>query len=222
MSVTSITLANNQIGVEGLVANEIGDVGTSALADALKVNRSVATIILFTNNICDEGASALADALKVNTSVTCISLWNNRIGDKGAAALAGAIEVNMSVTTIDLDENLIGNKGAAALVNALQVNTSLTCIDLDCNAIDESNRASIDALIARNKRFRSLFLFDARQMLLSLMCADECGVVWPYLLESATDGIIAADAAETIRAEFKGGVMAERRRRLHAGLPGPN
>jgi hypothetical protein len=56
-------------------------------------------------------------------------------------------------------------------------------------------------------------------MLLSLMCADECGVVWPYLLgRGNTDGKIAADAAETIRAEFLEDVVAERRRRLQ-GLP---
>jgi hypothetical protein len=56
-------------------------------------------------------------------------------------------------------------------------------------------------------------------MLLSLMCADECGVVWPYLLgRGCTDGTIAVDAGETIRAEFLSDVVAERRRRLQ-GVP---
>jgi hypothetical protein len=92
-------------------------------------------------------------------------------------------------------------------------------IDLADNAIDESNRASIDALIARNKRFRSLFLFDARRLLLSLMCADECSVVWPYLLGiGSTDGIVAPADVESIRAEFENDVVAERRRRLQ-GTP---
>jgi hypothetical protein len=46
--------------------------------------------------------------------------------------------------------------------------------------------------------------------------ADECGVVWPYLLESGDtgDGVVAADAAETIRTEFEGDIVAERRRRI--------
>jgi hypothetical protein len=96
------------------------------------------------------------------------------------------------------------------------VNTSLTSIDLAENAIDESKGASVEALIARNKRFRSLFLFDARQMLLSLMCADECGVVWPYLLERVDKdiGIVAPADVETIRAEYLSDVVVERRRRL--------
>jgi septal ring factor EnvC (AmiA/AmiB activator) len=58
-----------------------------------------------------------------------------------------------------------------------------------------------------------MFLFDARRMLLSLMCADECSVTWPYLLvKGDTDGIVAPDNLETIRAEFAS-VVEERRRR---------
>jgi hypothetical protein len=50
-------------------------------------------------------------------------------------------------------------------------------------------------------------------MLLSLMCADECGVVWPYLLASGDkDGIVAPDNVEMVRAEFAA-VVEERRRR---------
>jgi hypothetical protein len=95
----------------------------------------------------------------------------------------------MSVTSIDLNANEIGDEGAAALIDALEVNTTLISgYFLNDNAIDESNRASVKALVyalsVRNCHFRSLFLFDARQMLLLLMCADEYGVVWPYCLTS--------------------------------------
>jgi Ran GTPase-activating protein (RanGAP) involved in mRNA processing and transport len=208
-SVTSIGLGNNKIDAEG----------ASALADALKVNTSVSNISIGDNEIGNEGAAALADALKVNTSVMTIYLNNNSINDEGVAAIADALELNMLLTNIDLRGNQIGNEGTAALFDALQVNTSLTTIDLAGNAIDESHRASVNALVARNKRFRSLFLFDARRMLLSLMCADECGVVWPYLLGcGSTDGIVAPAEVETIRAEFENDVVAERRRRLQ-GMP---
>jgi Ran GTPase-activating protein (RanGAP) involved in mRNA processing and transport len=202
--VTSIYLTFNKISAEG----------AAALADTLKEDPTVTTIGLSSNKFGDEGATVLADALKVNTSVTNIYLGNSGIGNEGAVAIAEAIEVNASVTTTYLDSSEIGDEGAAALVDALQVNTSLTSIDLDDNPIDESIRTNVDALVARNKRYRSLVLFDARQMLLSLMCADECGVVWPYLLGSGnTDGILAPDAEAAIRAEFLDDVQAERRRR---------
>jgi hypothetical protein len=123
------------------------------------------------------------------------------------------------VTKINLSYNNIGDEGAAALADALKVNTSVSNIDLICNRIDASHISRVDTLIARNKRLRCLFLFDARQMLLSLMCADECGVVWPYLLKSGdTDGVVAPVNVAAIRAEFKN-VVVERRRRLQATTP---
>jgi hypothetical protein len=71
--------------------------------------------------------------------------------------------------------------------------------------------------LARNDRLRHLFFFDARQMLLSLMCADECGVVWPYLLDGddMDVGVSSDINVETLRAEFAA-VVEERRRRALA------
>jgi len=55
-------------------------------------------------------------------------------------------------------------------------------------------------------------------MLLSLICADECGVVWPYLLDGAdVAALIAAMPGnlDSLRAEFAV-VIEERRRRAAA------
>jgi hypothetical protein len=47
-------------------------------------------------------------------------------------------------------------------------------------------------------------------MLLSVMCADECDVVWPYLLESdnITDGVAAPHDVDALRATFASIVAA--------------
>jgi hypothetical protein len=98
------------------------------------------------------------------------------------------------------------------------VNTSVTSIHLDKSRIDPSDLAHIDELTARNKRLRHLLLFDARRMLLSVLCADECGVVWPYLLEKEDiDVILALGNVETLRAEFAV-VVEERRRRAASAV----
>jgi hypothetical protein len=56
-------------------------------------------------------------------------------------------------------------------------------------------------------------------MLLSLLCADECGVVLPYLLdEEDVDAITALDNVKTLRAEFAV-VVEERRRRAAIAVP---
>jgi hypothetical protein len=126
--------------------------------------------------------------------------------------------VNASVTYIDLNNNNINDEGASALVDALKVNTAVTTIHLHHNAFDESNRGRIDELMARNKRLRHLFLFDARRMLLSVTCSDLCSVVLPYLLnKDDIDAVVALGNVETIRAEFAA-VVEERRRRAAAAL----
>jgi hypothetical protein len=92
------------------------------------------------------------------------------------------------------------------------LNTSVTDIGFE----DESEWDIITALVARNKRFRSLFLFDARQMLMSRLCSDEFGVLWKYFIASSAgddDGAV-PDNVESIRIELAA-VVNERQRREH-------
>jgi hypothetical protein len=91
----------------------------------------------------------------------------------------------------------------------------VTIISLHNNDINASILATVRGLIARNKRLRHLFLFDARRMLLSVMCADECGVVWPYLFGRGSRrltwtrvGIAAPDDIDALRATFASIVAA--------------
>jgi Ran GTPase-activating protein (RanGAP) involved in mRNA processing and transport len=183
------------------------------LSQTMESLHEMESVKLGAANIDNDGVRALANALKENTTVKAIYLDNNVIGAEGASTLADAIKVNTTVTRINISSNVIGAEGATALADALKVNMSVTTINLRSNGISKSNGVSFDALVARNKRLRCMFLFDARRMLLSLMCADECGVVWPYLLKSGdTDSKVAPDNVDAIRTEFEG-VLAERRNR---------
>jgi hypothetical protein len=196
-----------------LYSNEIDARGASALAEALKVNTSVTQINLRANEIGTEGALVLAEALKVNAALRNIDLCWNKFGAEGALAFAEALQVNSSVTHIALVYNLSSAEGVLALVEALKVNTSEIEIDL----FDDFGE-----LMARNKRLRHLFLFDARNMLLSVLCADECGVVWPYLFgadHAEFSDVCKASIVnvDNIRAEFAA-IVEERSRR--AATPG--
>jgi hypothetical protein len=159
--------------------------------------------------------SRFADTIRTLDQKDTVSLVRCGLGGEDAAALAEALKVNVSVTTIDLSSNYISDEGAAALADALKMNTSVTFIYLSSNNIDESILATIRELINRNKRLRHLFLFNARRMLLSVMRADECGVVWPYILESGniTDGIAAPDDIDALRATHDS-IVVERLRHL--------
>jgi hypothetical protein len=117
-----------------------------------------------------------------------------------------------ALTLINLYDNKIGADGAETLAHTLQSMTALTTHGLGGNKIAESTRAVVEDLLVRNKRLRALFLFDARQMLLTLLSPGACGVLWPYFVADVTDGVEAPDDIEELRAVYAA-IVKERRLR---------
>ena len=74
----------------------------------------------------------------------------------------------------------------------------------------------MDPVVIASTEARRVFFFDrAQRQLLSLMCADECGVVWPCLLKNGVFQCFEPFHVEPLRAEFAV-VVEERRRRAIA------
>ena len=67
--------------------NSIGNKEAIALAEMLKVNKSLEWLILSKNSIGDNGAKALAKMYNDSTSLVWLILFDNPIGDKGKIAL---------------------------------------------------------------------------------------------------------------------------------------
>ena len=113
-----------------LVITNIGAEGAKFLAEALKVNTSLKRINIGCSNISAEGAKYLAGALEVNTSLEKLYLGDNNISAEGAKYLADSLKKNTSLKEIKLNENNIGAEGAKYLAGALKVNTSLEKVSL--------------------------------------------------------------------------------------------
>jgi len=142
---------NNTLTSIVLYGNRIDDESTQALAEALKANNTLTSIDLSHNKIGAEGAQALAEALKTNNTLTSILLHRNQIGCGGTQALAEALKINNTLTSITLGYNKIGAEGAQALAEALKTNNTLTSIDLTSSQIgDESAQALVEALKGNN------------------------------------------------------------------------
>ena len=136
-------LRENTLKTLDLSGDEIGDAGATALADALRVNKSLETLDLDDNHIGDAGATALADALLVNETLETLFLTRNEIRDAGATALADTLLVNETLKNLFLDDNYIGEAGATALAGALHVNKSLKTLYLSGNYIGDAGATAL-------------------------------------------------------------------------------
>ena len=107
--------------------NSIGPAGAAALAEALKINKTVTTIYLgcafARRRARSAGArAAAAAALLAFVARSCAGGGTrapvNSIGDAGAAALAEALKINKTVTTIDLSSAFARRRARSAAARA--------------------------------------------------------------------------------------------------------
>lgn len=114
----------------------------TALADALKVNRSLENLELLLINIGNAGGEALAGTLIVNTTLTELSLHRCDLGN--IRGLTHMLKVNRSLRVLHLAQNDFGDVGGKALATALKVNTTLLhlslsdCLQQDITALAEA------------------------------------------------------------------------------------
>jgi Leucine Rich repeat len=141
-----------------LVLNSVGDVGASAIAAALRTNKSLTLINLMGNSIGPVGATTLAEVLISNRTLQVLGLGGNSVGDGGAVEIAGALCTNKSLKKLSLVENSIGNVGVMALAEALKVNTSLKVLYLGENKFRLTGLSSLAEALAENKALRKLML----------------------------------------------------------------
>ena len=87
---------NKTVQVLNLRDNEIGDKGTTALADALKVNFCLVPRMFFLSLVTALGnpSSLVVLFVQVNSTVTDLNLRFNKFGDAGTIALSEALKVS--------------------------------------------------------------------------------------------------------------------------------
>lgn len=113
-------------------------------SEALKYNTTLNSLFLSNANykMGPLGTEALSDALKVNKSLTNLDLRSNQIGASGAKALSDALEINTTLTKLDLTCNGVGTSEIRFLSKAIKINSSLTTLNLSCNEIGEQRQRS--------------------------------------------------------------------------------
>ena len=108
----------------------VSDTGAFFIAEGLKLNTSLRTLLLSDCGISAEGAKFTSGALKSNTSLNVIDLSYNKLDDTGVGYLANALKQNDSLKELGLWHCGMTDRGLELLAVALTVNKSLEVLSL--------------------------------------------------------------------------------------------
>lgn len=164
--VTSLNLANNEIGDEG--AKQL-----FRLLDPRVSKMDLTELRLYRNRISCEGVIELERLLPLALSLKFLLLTENQIQCRGAKAIAQGILHNTSLRRCHLAENDIGNEGRDALIAAYQASTALTQLVLHGNPFeDDYTNHTMETLNGINFDRREALedLTERNQMTLVRLC----------------------------------------------------
>ncbi|CAF0867156.1 unnamed protein product, partial [Rotaria sordida] len=142
-----------------LYGNQISDIGSYSLAQALASEHSTLTrLSLGSNGITDEGARYFADMLKINRKLRHLLLSTNKIGDRGCLHLANAlIYPNTTLERLDLDSNrAITDSSVKTLAAIMKINDNLMGLNVSGCTLSTSSKAQLHK-VAKQKTYFSLW-----------------------------------------------------------------
>lgn len=136
-----------------LRGNNIQAKGAIALANGIKLNRSLRSLNLKWNSIGRDptGVGALCDALKSNLTIGHVDFRNNRINNIGAKHVAEMLKANTTITHIDLSWNDLGVDGGIALLDGLKKNQTIIDCQLSGSKVGEETLQEVAFLLRRNR-----------------------------------------------------------------------
>lgn len=136
-----------------LRGNNIQAKGAMALANGIKINRSLRSLNLKWNAIGKDpsGMQALCDVLKSNLTIGHVDLRNNRINNVGAKYLGEMLTANTTITHLDLSWNDLGADGGLALLEGLKHNSTVLDCQLSGSKVGEETMHEVAFLLRRNK-----------------------------------------------------------------------
>ena len=137
------TSANHVLQVLVASGNEIGDIGSLSIGQALRLNQGLVKLDLSRNRLMDQGATALANAIEKNRVLRELNLSKNNMGDAGFKSIADAMRSNHTLIFLDVTQNLASLK---ANVSGIVENESLKTFRSDLH-LHRAELATADGLV---------------------------------------------------------------------------
>lgn len=144
---------NPHIRTLDLRGNLIQGRGAMGLANGIRVNRSLKSLILKGNAIGKDsaGIASLCTALKCNFNITHVDFRNNNINNVGARHIGEMLINNTSITHIDISWNNFNFDGGLHILEGLKHNTTLVDCQLSGSKCGENTVHEVAAHLRRNR-----------------------------------------------------------------------
>ncbi|CAJ1439495.1 unnamed protein product [Effrenium voratum] len=125
--------ANRESPTLSLAYASISDEGIVEVSKFLRDNPFVKYLDLRGNNVQAKGAMALANGIKINRSLRSLNLKWNAIGKdpSGVHALCEVLRSNLTIGHVDLRNNRVNNVGAKYIGEMLAANTTAAYMQLN-------------------------------------------------------------------------------------------
>ena len=163
------------------------DVGTSALGDYFKYNKSLESLDISNNNITDDGLTGLlcnfpstlvrfvvtkcgltrtgavsvGEVLRINKTLKYLDISSNSIGDDGLSAILDGLHVNTTLIQLVVRSCEFRSKGAGSVAKILQeVNVPLKHLDISSNQIEDDGIVAVTCSIETSTTLTELLLYD--------------------------------------------------------------
>ncbi|KAI8347093.1 hypothetical protein B0O80DRAFT_217857 [Mortierella sp. GBAus27b] len=135
--------------------------GADYVAQTLRRNLSLKTLVMANNNLDPARVAVLADALKLNIGLEALDLSNNRVCGPditGVVALTQKLAYNKTLRKLTLSNTGMQSEGAIALAEFLPETRALAHLDLTGN--DQVDIAGVMALSVSIRMNKSLTCLD--------------------------------------------------------------
>jgi serine/threonine protein kinase len=132
------------------------------IAEGLKTNSTIHTLVLTELRIGPPGVVALSEALKLNKTLQSLEMTFVEVramlggSHAGTRALSNALQVNTSLRTLSLGANNLGAEGGKILAEALKVNTGIVALNIGGCILGPEGAEAIADAVKVNKTLEDL------------------------------------------------------------------
>mmetsp|Transcript_10737 Transcript_10737/g.17495 ORF Transcript_10737/g.17495 Transcript_10737/m.17495 type:complete len:251 (+) Transcript_10737:269-1021(+) len=141
-----------------LTSNKINDKGWVGLAEVLKENKTVETLLMNGNIVGDKGCATFAEVLQKNHSLKNLGLGTKYFDNTGFRAFMDVLKENQVLKALFLSAMSIDDKFCVALGEVLKKNKVLTALSI--NGKDKSSTKGRVAVIEGLQANRSITVFE--------------------------------------------------------------